>query len=68
MLKQNEAKLLYRDGDYKILNYGTYVPCAVTGKPIPLQQLEYWNVDKQEAYSDAQASYQAFITNKAQPL
>ena len=28
-----------------------YVPCAVTDKPITLDQLKYWDVDLQECYS-----------------
>ena len=33
-----------------ILKQGLYVRCAVTGEPIPLDELRYWNVDLQEAY------------------
>ena len=29
---------------------GDYVLCAISGKKIPLQDLNYWNVDLQEAY------------------
>jgi len=28
----------------------------VTGRPIPLDELKYWSVDRQEAYVDAAAS------------
>lgn len=48
-----EARLRYRDGDYDVLSPGSYVTCAVTGIPIPLDELRYWNVDRQEAYADA---------------
>ena len=48
-----EARLRYRDGDYDILSPGSFVRCAVTGQPIPLDELRYWNVDLQEAYLDA---------------
>ena len=30
-----EAKVEYLDGDFRILRPGAYVPCAVTGDPIP---------------------------------
>jgi hypothetical protein len=35
---------------------GAYVTCAVTGKRIPLSELRYWSVDRQEAYADVEAS------------
>ena len=35
---------------------GSYVTCAVTGRRIPLSELRYWSVDRQEAYVDAAAS------------
>ena len=46
-----EATLQYLDGDYKVLSPGSYVRCAVTGEPILVEDLRYWNVDLQEAYS-----------------
>jgi hypothetical protein len=30
---------------------GSFVTCAVTGEPIPLESLRYWSVDLQEAYA-----------------
>ena len=39
-----------------ILEAGAYVLCAVTGARIPLDELKYWNDDRQEAYVDAAAS------------
>ncbi len=52
---QSEAQLLYQDGDYRVLTPGLYVLCAVTGVQIPLEELRYWNVDRQEAYVSPQA-------------
>lgn len=48
-----EARVRYRDGDFDVLSPGTFVRCAVTGLPIPIDELKYWNVDRQEAYLDA---------------
>jgi hypothetical protein len=31
------------------------VRCAVTGTPIPLDELKYWSVDLQEAYATPEA-------------
>jgi hypothetical protein len=51
-----EARIRYLDADYQILSPGTFVRCAVTGKPIPVDELKYWNVERQEAYIDVEAS------------
>ena len=51
-----EAKLQFVDGDYRILRPGAFVRCAVTGQPIPLDELRYWSVDRQEAYATPAAS------------
>ena len=56
----SEAVVRYLDGDYVVLKPGTYVRCAVTGKPIPLDELSYWNVDRQEPYVDAEAALEAY--------
>jgi len=37
---------------------GAFVRCGVTGKPIPLEELHYWSVDRQEAYSGPAARLQ----------
>ena len=51
-----EARLRYLDGDFQILVPGNFVRCAVTGREIPLDELRYWSVERQEAYADAAAS------------
>lgn len=51
-----EAVVEYLDADLRVVKPGQYVRCAVTGAQIPLDQLKYWSVDRQEAYVDAQAS------------
>ncbi len=53
-----EARLRYGDNDYAILTPGSFVACAVTGRPIPLSALRYWSVDLQEAYWDDEAAAQ----------
>lgn len=53
------AKLHYLDGTFRMLSPGDHVICAVTGQPIPLDQLRYWSVERQEAYASAEASVQA---------
>ena len=44
------AKIKYLPNNFKIIEQGDYVICAVSGKKISLENLNYWNVDKQEAY------------------
>ena len=53
-----EAKIQYLDGDFRILRPGAFVRCAVTGEAIALDELRYWSVDRQEAYSSPAASLQ----------
>ncbi|MDC9823606.1 DUF2093 domain-containing protein [Devosia sp. ZB163] len=55
----SEAQLRYLDADYVVLRPGSFVRCAITGTPIPLDELTYWNVDRQEPYLNAEAAYTA---------
>ena len=52
---QGEALLEYRPVEYRIVRPGSYVRCAVTGTVIPLEELRYWSVERQEAYSSPEA-------------
>jgi hypothetical protein len=53
-----EAEVKYLDGDFRVVKPGAYVRCAVTGVPIPLEELKYWSVDRQEAYASPEAVLQ----------
>ena len=44
------AKLKYLPNNFDIIEEGDHVICAISGKKISLQNLNYWNVDEQEAY------------------
>src|SRR3954451_24231931 len=46
-----EAEVKYLDGDFRVLRPGAFVRCAITGTPIPLEELKYWSVERQEAYA-----------------
>ena len=50
-----EAEIEFLDGDFRIVKPGAYVRCAVTKEPIAIDELRYWDVDRQEAYSTPQA-------------
>ena len=56
---QREARIHYMDGTFRLLAAGDHVRCAITGMIIPLDELRYWSVDRQEAYADAAASLEA---------
>ena len=53
-----EAKLRYLDGDFEVASPGAFVRCAVTHETIPLDELRYWSVDRQEAYASPEISLQ----------
>ena len=53
------ARLHYLPGTFRVLSNGDHVICAVTGTAIPLHELKYWSVERQEPYADAAASLQA---------
>lgn len=53
------AKIHYLAGTFRLLSDGDHVICAVTGGRIPLHELRYWSIERQEAYIDAAASLKA---------
>jgi hypothetical protein len=55
-----EARLRYLDGDFQVLVPGGFVRCAVTGVEIPLEDVKYWSVARQEVYADAAVALQRF--------
>ena len=48
MIKK-KAKLIYKQNSFEFIEQGDYVLCAFH-KEIMLKDLNYWNVDLQEAY------------------
>jgi hypothetical protein len=44
------AKLKFLPNNFEIIEAGDHVICAISGKKIPLEKLNYWNVEDQEAY------------------
>ncbi len=59
MGRGREARLHYLAGTFRLLSAGDFVRCAETQVAIPLDELRYWSVDRQEAYVDAAASFAA---------
>ncbi len=56
-----------RDGDFRVLKAGGFVLCAVTGKQIPLTELRYWSVERQEAYADHEVAMQVYSEKLREP-
>ena len=55
-LGRKEAKVLFLDAEFQVREKGDFVRCAVTGRPIPLDELKYWSVERQEAYATPEAA------------
>ncbi len=55
---ENAATLIYGPNGFRVIRPGRFVACAVSGAPIPLEELRYWSVDRQEAYATAEISTQ----------
>jgi hypothetical protein len=45
------ALLIYGHNGFRVVRPGKFVLCAVTGEAVPLEELRYWSVDRQEAYA-----------------
>ena len=49
-MSKKKAKLIYKHNSFDVIEDGDYVLCAVSRKEIMLKDLNYWNVELQEAY------------------
>ena len=49
-MKNKLAKLKFLANNFEIIEAGDHVICAISKKKISLESLNYWNVEKQEAY------------------
>jgi hypothetical protein len=57
--KGRPARIHYLSGTYRVLVPGDHVVCAVTRQPIPLGDLRYWSVERQEPYVSAEVALKA---------
>jgi hypothetical protein len=53
------ARLHYMANGFRVLVPGDHVVCAVSGDQIPVDDLRYWSVARQEPYASALISVQA---------
>ena len=56
-----EARLRFGDADYQVLQQGDFVRCAVTDRPIRLEDLRYWSVERQEPYASAEVAFRRHL-------
>ena len=63
MIKK-KAKLLFKQNHFEVVEEGDFVLCAVSGKQIKLEKLNYWNVDLQEAYFSPVEANERYIQIK----
>ena len=62
------AKIKYLPNNFEIVEKGDHVICSVSGKQIPIEKLNYWNVELQEPYfSYIEASKKAINFNNLSP-
>ena len=61
---KKKAKLIFKHNSFDIREEGDYVLCAISGREIMLKDLNYWNVDLQEAYFSPMEADQRFKSLK----
>ena len=49
-MKNKLAKLKYFPNKFEILEQGDHVICSMSGKKIPIENLNSWSVEDQEPY------------------
>ena len=57
------AKIKYLPNNFEVIENGDHVICAISGKKISLENLNYWNVKSQEAYFSYVEAYKKKETN-----
>lgn len=55
------AKVHYMANQFRVLSHGDHVVCALSGEEIPLEELRYWSIEKQEAYATAELATKAAL-------
>jgi len=52
------AKIKFLPNNFQVIDNGDHVICAISGKEINLEELNYWNVELQEAYYSYKEAHQ----------
>src|SRR4028118_945779 len=58
----------YLDSNLRLVKPGAFVRCAVTGEPIPLDQLQHWSGEVHEAAPTTRAGGRRWATRVPIPL
>jgi hypothetical protein len=58
---QREAKLKYLNAEFQVVREGDFVRCGVTGDAIRLENLRYWDVERQIAFRSAETSFADYL-------
>jgi hypothetical protein len=53
------AKLHYMANGFRVLTPGDHVVCGVSDARIPIEELRYWDVGRQQPYATAQIASEA---------
>ncbi len=59
-MNKKKAKLTFRHNYFDVIEEGDYILCAISGKEIQLKNLNYWNVELQEAYFSPKEANERF--------
>tara|TARA_B100001094_G_C17615616_1_gene523381 strand:+ start:280 stop:501 length:222 start_codon:yes stop_codon:yes gene_type:complete len=60
LMNKKKAKLTFRHNYFDVIEEGDYILCAISGKEIQLKNLNYWNVELQEAYFSPKEANERF--------
>lgn len=55
--QRREARIKYLDADFQIVREGDFVRCGATGEPIAVDNIRYWNVERQVPFRSAGAAF-----------
>lgn len=63
--RKEPAILQYGPNGFRVMRPGPFVLCAVTGEAVPLEELRYWCVIRQEPYGSAEAATRRLVGDLA---
>ena len=63
-MNKKKAKLIFKHNYFEVIEEGDFVLCAISGKEIPINELNYWNVELQEAYFSPKEVNKRYKTQK----
>ena len=61
---EQPATLVYGPNGFRVIRPGPFVLCAASGVPVPLEDLRYWSVERQEAYATPELATRALLESE----